>query len=355
MASVLFLSGILVCAVSSTVLAQTGTWSTGSPMPTARYGAAIGSINGKLYVAGGCCQSFSAPFPRFPVLEVYDPTADTWTGQAPMPTAVYGSAAGVLDSKLYVAGGQASQVQGNELAVLQVYDPVADAWSLNASLPSTRSAGAAGVVDGKLYVAGGLLQSSIPAGVAVVAYDPTVDAWTTQTSTLPTARAFPAGAVVNGIFYVIGGNLPDGTPTAVVEAYHPATDTWSTKAPLPTARIGAAASVINGIIYVAGGYNGANEYSIVEAYDPVTDTWTTQSAMPTARLLPAGGVMNGKFHVIGGLVQSTTNLATNEIFSIAAVLPTKTDECKNGGWQSFGAFKNQGDCVSFVATKGRNQ
>lgn len=34
--------------------------------------------------------------------------------------------------------------------------------------------------------------------------------------------------------------------------------------------------------------------------------------------------------------------------------PTSADECKDGGWQTFGYFKNQGDCVSFVATKGRN-
>jgi hypothetical protein len=39
--------------------------------------------------------------------------------------------------------------------------------------------------------------------------------------------------------------------------------------------------------------------------------------------------------------------------------PTSKDQCKNGGWQSLtdanGAkFKNQGDCVSYVATRGRN-
>jgi hypothetical protein len=38
----------------------------------------------------------------------------------------------------------------------------------------------------------------------------------------------------------------------------------------------------------------------------------------------------------------------------AAPLPASKDECKNGGWQTFGVFKNQGDCVSFVATKGKN-
>jgi hypothetical protein len=31
-----------------------------------------------------------------------------------------------------------------------------------------------------------------------------------------------------------------------------------------------------------------------------------------------------------------------------------TDQCKKGGWQTFGIFKNQGDCVSFVATNGKS-
>jgi hypothetical protein len=35
--------------------------------------------------------------------------------------------------------------------------------------------------------------------------------------------------------------------------------------------------------------------------------------------------------------------------------PTTKDQCKNGGWKSYGVFKNQGDCVSYVATKGKNR
>jgi hypothetical protein len=38
----------------------------------------------------------------------------------------------------------------------------------------------------------------------------------------------------------------------------------------------------------------------------------------------------------------------------AAATPTSKDKCKNGGWRNFPGFKNQGDCVSFVATKGKN-
>jgi len=40
--------------------------------------------------------------------------------------------------------------------------------------------------------------------------------------------------------------------------------------------------------------------------------------------------------------------------SFSAPLPTSKSQCKAGGWQTFGVFKNQGDCVSFVASGGKN-
>jgi hypothetical protein len=39
----------------------------------------------------------------------------------------------------------------------------------------------------------------------------------------------------------------------------------------------------------------------------------------------------------------------------APALPTSKDQCKNGGWRNFGVFKNQGDCVSYVETGGKNR
>lgn len=35
--------------------------------------------------------------------------------------------------------------------------------------------------------------------------------------------------------------------------------------------------------------------------------------------------------------------------------PTTKEECKQGEFRRFGIFKNQGDCVSFVATNGKNE
>jgi hypothetical protein len=38
----------------------------------------------------------------------------------------------------------------------------------------------------------------------------------------------------------------------------------------------------------------------------------------------------------------------------APALPTSTQQCRRGAWKSFRVFKNEGDCVSFVATGGKN-
>jgi hypothetical protein len=38
----------------------------------------------------------------------------------------------------------------------------------------------------------------------------------------------------------------------------------------------------------------------------------------------------------------------------APPLPTTKDQCRSGDWRTYGVFKNQGDCVSFVASGGKN-
>jgi hypothetical protein len=52
---------------------------------------------------------------------------------------------------------------------------------------------------------------------------------------------------------------------------------------------------------------------------------------------------------VGALVGSGDIVVTD-----VRPLPRTKDECINGGWRSYGIFKNQGDCVSFVASGGKN-
>lgn len=65
------------------------------------------------------------------------------------------------------------------------------------------------------------------------------------------------------------------------------------------------------------------------------------------------GTMNGTWLDVlysdSGLWYSTSGVATAIVN-----LPTSKDQCKKGGWETFGVFKNQGDCVSFVVTGGKN-
>jgi hypothetical protein len=42
------------------------------------------------------------------------------------------------------------------------------------------------------------------------------------------------------------------------------------------------------------------------------------------------------------------------VFDAPPPAPTSKDQCANGGWRIFESFKNQGDCVSFVASKANN-
>jgi hypothetical protein len=44
----------------------------------------------------------------------------------------------------------------------------------------------------------------------------------------------------------------------------------------------------------------------------------------------------------------------NTSATLTSAVPTTKQDCMDGGWQNFSGFKNQGDCVSFVATQGGN-
>ena len=71
-----------------------------------------------------------------------------------------------------------------------------------------------------------------------------------------------------------------------------------------------------------------------------------------------GGQGNGGFATVSILAllgQGSVRFSKNFGSAGAVQLPTSKQQCEDGGWQSFGTvFKNQGDCISFVATGGKN-
>jgi hypothetical protein len=81
---------------------------------------------------------------------------------------------------------------------------------------------------------------------------------------------------------------------------------------------------------------------------------------PTARAGWSGGTGDPYPRgVLCALLDSSWFCDTDSGFDVhfrtyVALRPTSKYECKNGGWQVYGIFRNQGDCVSFVATGGKN-
>lgn len=296
-----------------------GGWTTLAPMPTAVQGPSIGIIDGKLYVASGCCLDFNAPpFPRFNTLEVYDPVANNWTTKAPIPIALYAAPSGItsIGEKLYVAGGAADQAHGNNISTLQIYDATADSWTTGASLPAAGNGAFGGIINGKLYVAGGQDPANIFPVSTVQVYDPTTNIWTPLVP-LPSARSGGGSAVIDGILYAVGGAVSvnfAAVPVNTVESYNPATNTWTTLASMPTARYALGVGTIGGILYAVGGFDGSNVLDVVEAYNPATDTWTQMNPMPSATLDPGVGTINGTLYVVGGSTSPSNPTATVQAF-----------------------------------------
>src|SRR5205807_623217 len=143
---------------------------------------------------------------------------------------------------------------------------------------------------------------AIGGGTATVeAYDPATDTWTTK-APLPTMRSYTGAAEVGGIIYVVGGFDSTGNILADLLAYDPTTDTWTAKAPMPTARDRLAVGVVDGILYAAGGEAPHPPWNLatLEAYDPGSDHWWTRPSMPTPRDLLGAASLGGALYAIGG-------------------------------------------------------
>lgn len=149
-------------------------------------------------------------------------------------------------------------------------------------------------------------------------YDPATNKWESRRPmAVPRNHAF--GGTVGGKVYVIGGRtghafITAASNTDVVEEYDPATNLWSKpKSRMPTARSGGGWGTYDGKIYAAGGEVTTDQvaaaFRAVEAYEPATDTWTTLPAMPIPRHGVAGAVLGNRFHLVSGMVTSAGAVA----------------------------------------------
>ena len=166
-------------------------------------------------------------------------------------------------------------------------------------MTTARDALSSGVVNGQLYAIGG--SAPVVGYVTTVeAFDPASDSWTTR-APMGTAIATHTSNAVGDSIYVMGGHhFSLNISLDTVEAYNPIGNAWTAKASMPTAKEGHTSAVVNDKIYAIGGRNSGGFLSTVEEFDPSTNMWTPKASMPTPRAELSSAAINGVIYVFGG-------------------------------------------------------
>ncbi len=298
-AGLLVLLGLIMAPASQ---AGEGEWRTLAPMPSARQELATAVLRGKIYVIAG----FDSNGASTDTVDVYNPATNSWASAQSIPIQNNHNNAAVAAGKLYTFGGLSNAAF--------LYDPVLDTWSPVAPMNFQHgSTAAVGVINDKIYVAGGAGGGMQQNEVEV--YDPVADTWT-NLAPMNVPRNHTGGGVINGKLYVVGGRDSADAPTAL-EVYDPQTNAWTTLAPMPTARSGIAVGAVHGELYVFGG-EIPSLHAEVEVYNPASNSWRALANMPTPRHGIWASVIGNRIYLPGGGSQQgfgATNV--NEVFVVS--------------------------------------
>jgi N-acetylneuraminic acid mutarotase len=141
------------------------------------------------------------------VLRIYDLATNSWSVGTSRPVSVISPASGVIDGKIYVAGGNFGSPTFTTSDDLHRYDPATDSWETLASMPGEREALGGGAIGGRFCVFGGRLVNPNPTGARfseTFCYDPTTDTWS-QAPDMLTPRAELASTELGQAVYALGG------------------------------------------------------------------------------------------------------------------------------------------------------
>lgn len=278
-------------------------WTSKAPMHIARNGLGVAVVDGKIYAIGGSTENGeNVNIGGFvSTNEEYDPTTDTWTLKASMPTPRAFLAVTAYQSKVYCFGGITAYNLETGITITtanEVYDPATNSWAKKAPLPMARASRQASVVDGKIYLIDRLYNGS-SFEIRIQIYDPATDSWVVKFS-LPTGPISDVSAVFNKKIYFTSAYW------AETEIYDTQTGNWSFGAPPPSAVYSGAAGTTSGAFALKRAYffglsglmgQGAMPNRI---YDPKTGNWTLGVQVPTNRMNFGVAVINDILYVIGG-------------------------------------------------------
>jgi N-acetylneuraminic acid mutarotase len=198
-------------------------WRALAALPQARGSANAAVVDGRIHVIGGATVPAGTPASGFhPALnvsvgthDVFDIAAGTWSRRTDLPTPRNHAAVGVVDGRIYIVGGRAGSVfipNALNVDIVEEYDPASDRWQLRAPMPTPRSATAWGTHNGRVYVAGGEIRHRDIWGTytTVEAFDPKTNTWT-RLPPMPLPRHGLAGDFIGNRFHLVSGSVQSGT------------------------------------------------------------------------------------------------------------------------------------------------
>ena len=192
-----------------------GAWGLGAPLATARYRLAGVTDNNQRYFAIGGNDGTN----DLAVNAVYNPTTNSWTTLAPMPTARMNIQAAHLSGLLYVPGGYLAS-SDTFVSIHEAYDIARNTWATKAPLPQPLSGAMTAAAGGKVYVFGG--NNGGGRQTTTYQYDPGANTWVTR-AVMPIALSYGGAVEYGGRIYVMTGITADSSlssvfPSATIQA-----------------------------------------------------------------------------------------------------------------------------------------
>ena len=239
-------------------------WTEGPPLPEPRHHMGAVGVGGVVFASGGAKTATDwTPQRNFWQLL---PINDTWDELRPMPDARMGHQMVTIERKIYVVGGR-----GNTSNVL-IFDTTDGTWATGAEMPAPRDHLGVAASGLRIYAIGGR-DDALTDRVDI--YDTITDRWIEGPPLPEPMSAMAVGALADGI-HVVGGEDPATFGGNIIDKHYvlpPGGSAWM-EAPLPILPVhGAAYGVVRGSLLITGGARRQGALSPI-AWTGLTQVYT---------------------------------------------------------------------------------
>lgn len=324
-------------------------WSTGTALPVTMFNAQALVFMNRVYLIGGVVAGAHSSAVYTAPINV-DGTLGSWTTGTPIPSAMSNSQIAITKNRIYLLAGHsgtqtvATTYTAPISAGISDYSPYYDGsvklpdltgpsylmpgsgqpwrqqydindtqnaditdWSTNINLPGVLIRSQAIVTKNRVYLLGGNNGSSYVATVytAPINEDGTLGSWTTGTS-LPGLCGNSQPVVTKNRVYLLGG-YHTGFSSTVYTAPIISDGTlgsWTTASSLPSLCGNSQAILTKNRVYLMGGNNGATYLSAVYTAtinsDGTLGAWTTGTALPGGLSITQAVVTKNRVYLLGG-------------------------------------------------------